>query len=53
MLRWLSDSPTEYGFATDLWSAPRLARLVAQEFGIRFHPDYLGTWLRQLSLIHI
>lgn len=49
VLRWLSDSPTEYGFATDLWSAPRLAQLVAQEFGIRFHPDYLGTWLRQRS----
>src|SRR5437870_10111151 len=25
--RWLSDRPTEHGFTTDLWSAPRLARL--------------------------
>jgi transposase len=32
MLRWLSDSPTEYGFTTDLWSAPRLAQLIEQEF---------------------
>src|SRR5207249_253526 len=47
VLRWLSDSPIEYGFSTDLWSAPRLANLVEQEFGVSFNPDYLGTWLRQ------
>jgi transposase len=46
-LRWLSDSPSEYGFATDLWSAPRLAQLIEQEFGVHFHPHYLSTWLRQ------
>jgi len=47
VLRWLSDSPTEYGFPTDLWSAPRLAQLIEQEFGVHFHPHYLSTWLRQ------
>lgn len=47
VLRWLSDLPTEHGFPTELWSAPRLAQLVEQEFGVHFHPDYLGTWLRQ------
>src|SRR5262245_46227886 len=26
--RWLRDSPTEHGLATDLWSAPRLAQLL-------------------------
>ena len=47
VLRWLSDLPTEYGFATDLGSAPRLAQLIEQEFGAHFHPNYLSTWLRQ------
>jgi transposase len=47
VLRWLSDSPTEYGFTTDLWSAPRLAQLIEQEFDTHFHPHYLSTWLRQ------
>jgi transposase len=47
VLRWLSDSPTEYGFTTDLWSTPRLAQLIEQEFGVHFHPHYLSTWLRQ------
>jgi transposase len=45
--RWLGHSPTAHGFATDLWSAPRLALLIAQEFGISLHPDYLTTWLRR------
>jgi transposase len=45
--RWLADNPTEHGFATELWTAPRLAQLIAQEWGIHFHPDYLTTWLRQ------
>ena len=48
--RWLGDRPTEYGFATDLWSAPRLVQLIKQEWGILLHPDYLTTWLRQRGL---
>jgi transposase len=47
VLRWLSDSPIEHGFPTDLWSAPRLAQLIEQEFDVPFHPNYLSTWLRQ------
>lgn len=47
VLRWLSESPTAYGFATDLWSAPRLVQLIEQAFGVHFHPHYLSLWLRQ------
>lgn len=45
--RWLADRPSEHGFATDLWTAPRLAQLIAEEWGVHFHPDSLGHWLRQ------
>src|SRR3954454_12338052 len=45
--RWLADSPTEHGFATELWTAPRLGWLIEQEFGVHFHPHYLTCWLRQ------
>jgi transposase len=45
--RWLDGSPTEHGFATELWTAPRLAQIIEQEWGIPFHPDYLTAWLRQ------
>jgi transposase len=47
VLRWLADSPTEHGFATELWSCPRLARLIAAEWEIRFNPRYLSDWLRR------
>src|SRR5262245_43967177 len=47
VFRWLSDLPSEHGFPTDLWSAPRLAQLIQQEFGVCFNSDYLSTWLRQ------
>jgi len=45
--RWLADNPLDHGFATELWTAPRLRLLIEQEFGVTFHPDYLGAWLRQ------
>lgn len=45
--RWLQCPATELGFSTDLWSAARLARVIEQEFGIGFNPDYLGVWMRE------
>jgi transposase len=45
--RWLTDSPTEHGFDTELWTAPRLGRLIADEFDIRMNPRYLSAWLRR------
>lgn len=36
--RWLADNPTEHGFASGVWAAPRLALLIEEEFGVRFHP---------------
>src|SRR6266566_98892 len=47
VLRWLLDSPTEHGFATELWTAQRLAQLIEQEWGIDFNEHYLCAWLRQ------
>ncbi len=46
VLRWLRGSPLEHGFATELWTAPRMAQLIEQEFGIPFNPRSLTTWLR-------
>jgi transposase len=44
--RWLHDSPMEHGFDTELWTAPRLGRLIEDELGVRLHPRYLSVWLR-------
>jgi transposase len=46
VFRWLADNPTEYGFATELWTAPRLAQLIEQEWDVSFAPEYLCRWLR-------
>lgn len=46
ILRWLTHNPLEYGFATELWTCKRLAQLIEEEFGVRFHPAYLSVWLR-------
>ena len=45
--RWLRDSPTEHGFDTELWTAPRLGRVIEEEFRIRMNPRYLSAWLRR------
>lgn len=46
VLRWLTHNPIEYGFATELWTCRRLAQLIEEQFGVRFHPAYLSVWLR-------
>ena len=37
------------GFATDLWSCPRVAELIDAEFGIRYHADHVGRILHSLG----
>jgi transposase len=45
--RWHADSPRGHGFETELWTAPRLGRLIQEEFGVRMNPRYLSAWLRE------
>lgn len=47
VLQWFRHSPTEFGFPTELWTAPRVAELIARTFGKQFHPRYLNQWLTQ------
>jgi transposase len=44
--RWLTESPTAYGFPTALWTGPRLAQLIREHFDVTLHPQYLCAWLR-------
>jgi transposase len=37
------------GFATDLWTCPRVARLIHDRFGIRYHVDHIGRLLHALG----
>jgi len=47
VLRWLGDSPSEFDFPTELWTAERVAKLIRQEWNISFNPRYLPRWLKR------
>jgi transposase len=46
VLSWLLDSAVDHGFTTECWTAPRVAQLIHQHFGVKFHPRSLNLWLR-------
>ena len=46
-LGFLDRSPTEFGFATERWTAPQVARVVERELGVRMNHRYLNDWLRR------
>jgi transposase len=37
------------GFATDLWTCPRVARLIEQRFRVHYHVDHVGRLLHALG----
>lgn len=43
----LAKGPRAYGWANDLWTAARVADVIAKHFHRRFHHDHVGRFLRQ------
>ena len=41
----LRKGPRAHGFATDLWTARRVAQVIERKWGIKFNPRYLNAWL--------
>lgn len=37
------------GYTTDLWTCPRIAQVISQHFGVRYHVDHIGRLLRSLG----
>lgn len=37
------------GFDTDLWTCPRIAKVIRAEFGVSHHVDHIGRLLRSLG----
>ena len=37
------------GFAADLWTCPRVARLIEQRFRVHYHVDHIGRLLHSLG----
>ena len=42
---------TELGYATDLWSGPRVRHFLKHRLGLVYHPKYMPRFLRRLGLI--
>ena len=38
------------GYESDLWTCPRVAELIAEQFGVSYHPDHIGRLLRSADL---
>ena len=51
LLGMLHQPAIEYGFASDLWSGPRVRALIRKKFGVALHRDYMPRFLRRLGLV--
>lgn len=49
LVRQLLDGATTHGFSTDLWTAPRVKRLIREQFGVEYHVKYVPTLLKTLG----
>lgn len=42
---WLTKDATSFGFRTNLWTSPRVVKLIHERFGITYNPNYFCRWL--------
>jgi putative transposase len=47
--RVLRNGAQAAGFATDLWTCPRVAQVIARRFGVQYHVDHLRRLLRAMG----
>lgn len=47
VLDWMDRQPSHFGFPTERWTAPRVAWLIHQHFGLTLNHRYLNDWLRR------
>jgi transposase len=45
VLGWLRKNPKSFGFATELWTARRIAQVIERKFGVYYNHRYLNAWL--------
>jgi len=50
LVRRLLGGARANGFATDLWTCPRIALLIARRYGVTYHVDSLPKFLHALGL---
>lgn len=45
VLQWLELNPVDFGFATQRWTARRIAELIDRHFSVQMNHRYLNAWL--------
>lgn len=45
----LRQGPKAYGFRGDVWTRPRVAKVIEREFGVRYTPQHVGNLLRKIG----
>jgi transposase len=45
---FLDRGPAAFGFSGELWTCPRIARVIAQEFGVMYHPNHVRRLMHRL-----
>jgi transposase len=45
---FLWHGPEAYGFRGQVWTCPRIARVIEEELGVRYHKDHVGRLLAEL-----
>src|SRR5215207_11407027 len=45
---FLWHGPEAYGFRGQVWTCARVARVIQEEFGVRYHKDHVGRLLKEL-----
>jgi transposase len=49
LLEMLLQGSRKHGYATELWTLRRVAKLIAQKFGVEYHPSAVWHILRRLG----
>lgn len=50
LLKAIRRPASNFGYATDLWSGPRLRHFIKHEFGVDYHRKHMPRFLRRLGL---
>ena len=47
---FLWHGPEAYGFRGEVWTCARIAQVIEEEFGVRYHKGHVGRLLKELQL---
>jgi len=45
----IDSGPIAYGFSTGVWTSPMIARVIEEEFEVRYHPGHVRKVLKRLG----